>query len=192
MLISASVFERLWAQTCSVAASSPAAASVGLCAAWPSSATARPIERDAGVLDGRVAEEPPQVVLGQRVGDPGQRGDRADDQQRVATPCRQRTEDVELEPPEPVETGAQRHRERRRAEPWRRAVTGWEAALQRQHADLGRKAREEQGEQQAARCRLESGACAHTASEKLWVCAYSSPKAASSAAPPIFARPPVR
>ena len=38
-------------------------------------------EHDAGVLDGGVAEEAPQIVLGEGVGDPGDRRQRAEDQQ---------------------------------------------------------------------------------------------------------------
>jgi hypothetical protein len=73
-------------------------------------------KRDACVLHGRVAEEAAEIVLCERIRDPGERRDGSDDQQRVAAPGRQRPEHREFEPPQAIEAGAQRDRQRRRAQ----------------------------------------------------------------------------
>ena len=91
------------------------------------------------------------------VDDPEQRGDPADDEQRVAAAGGQRPEDLELEAPEAVEAGAERDRQRGGAEARRGGVAGRDAALQRDNAELRREADEEEGEENAARPRAERG-----------------------------------
>ena len=112
---------------------------------------AEPDEHYAGVLDGRVAEEATEIVLRERVGDPGQSADAADDQQRVTAPGGERPEDLKLKAPEPVEPGAQRDRQRGRTQPRGGAVAGGQAALERYQPDFCGEAGEEQREQHTAR-----------------------------------------
>ena len=85
----------------------------------------KPDQRNTGVFDGGVAEELAQIVAGERVGDPGKCGDSADDQQRVPAPGRQRSKNIELETPQPVEAGAQCDRKCRCTEPRSGAVASW-------------------------------------------------------------------
>jgi hypothetical protein len=100
-------------------------------------------QHDAGVLDRGVAQEPPQLILGDGVGDPRDGGDRTENQGRVAAPGREWAENREHEPPQSVEAGGESHRQPRSAQPGRGAIPRRQTALHGQHPDLGAEADQE-------------------------------------------------
>ena len=145
--ISASVLARLCAQTCSVAASSPAAARSGLCADWPSSATPRPRARSRRARRSSSRGTGAGLSWVSGVDDAGERRRaRRAISSRVAAPGRQRAEGGELEAPQTVEAGATARPTATPRPAAARRCSRPEPRPGREHADLGAERGQEQGE----------------------------------------------
>ena len=133
-----------------------------------------------------------EVVLGERVDDAGQRRDRAEDQQRVAAPDGQRPEDRRTR-------SATARRSRRTARPTARRPPAGARTRSRRAARPGAGSRRPSWRSRRGTARTARRACrpaarrAPTPRARSCGCVRrAAPNAASSAAPPIFASPPVR